>query len=120
MLGLDPAKVRATIQHLRLLQRRKAAGFPAYLVDDPSWLIAQAINRRGGWPDDPHARGTARPLPDGRYPPKASGMTYVHLEQLARRINTPRLRVYTSELGEWGPYLRKRLPHRFTEHWNDE
>lgn len=114
MLGLDREHVRATIEHLRLLQKARAEGYRGSYTTDPRWLVEQAINRRGGYVDDPHGRGSCLPLPDGRFPPKASVGPAGHLWQLAQRINTPRLRVYESELGEWGPYLRRKLPHRFT------
>jgi hypothetical protein len=71
-----------------------------------------AINRHGGWPDDPsHTRGSATPV-DGKYPHKAEGIRYSHLRNLARNLNTPRLIVRDGELGEWRKLIRRRIPER--------
>jgi len=129
-------QVRATIEHLRLLRQRRTAIAEAYASDaifrrrkdvtgeprvylktDPTWLVDMAINRRAGWLDDPWTFGTTQPVQtrDGLRLPWiiADGNAERHLRQLAGRINTPRLRVYESELGEWRTYLMRRLPNRF-------
>lgn len=38
-----------------------------------------------------------------------------HMALLAYKINTPRLRVYRTELGELKSYLMKRMPDRFVD-----
>ncbi len=107
--------LRATIDHLRLCQQARTARYGVSLTTDPAWLVDMAINRRAGWKDDPgFVRGSCHPLPDGRYPPKASDNDWQHLCQLAHRINTPRLIVRPAELGVWRRLLLARIPDRFT------
>jgi hypothetical protein len=109
-------RVGATLDYLRRCQRARAAGYPVRYTTDPAWLVQQAINRRGGWLDDPGStRGSAVPLPDGRYPPKASGDAYRHLRMIAGAVNTPRLVVRPAELGEWRRLLERRIPHRLSD-----
>lgn len=102
---------RNTIERLRSLQRARAAGHPVSLTTDPAWLVDQAINRRAGWAEDPHSRGTTMPI-DGRLPRKARGDWLRHLRLIAREVNTPRLTVRVARLGEHR-WLADRLPHRF-------
>jgi hypothetical protein len=107
--------VGSTLDYLRRCQRARAAGYPVRFTTDPAWLVQQAINRRGGWLDDPGStRGSAMPLPDGRYPPKASGDVYRHLRTIAANVNTPRRVVRSAELGEWRPLLEARIPGRIS------
>lgn len=107
--------IRATIDYLRRCQAARAAGHPVSLTTDPRWLLNVAINRRAGWPDDPSfERGSARPLPDGRYPPRGGGDYYRHLVLAARAINTPRRVVRLAELGEHR-WLTSRLPGRLLD-----
>ena len=102
-----------TLAYLQRCQAARAAGHTVQYTTDPAWLVEQAINRRAGWPDDPStARGSARPV-DGRYPPKASGDAWRHLQLIADEINTPRLIVRPQRLGEWRAYLVQRIPNRF-------
>lgn len=109
---MKPTPARATIDYLRLCQRARAEGYPVSLTRDPRWLLNVAINRRAGWPDDPSfERGSAMPLPDGRYPPKGGGDYYRHLALVARALNTPRRLVRLGELGEHR-WLADRLPGR--------
>jgi hypothetical protein len=119
MLGLDKEQVRATKEHLRKLQEARRAGYKGSYTTDPQWLVEQAINRRGGYADDPHARGSAIPA-QGRFPKKGGGDWQRHAWQLAQAVNSPRRRVYESELGEWGPELKKRLPGRFSRYGEDD
>lgn len=78
-------------------------------------VLEQFVNLCNRWGDGPlHQEMSARPLPDGRYPPKGGGDYYRHLRLIAHRVNTPRLIVHVTELGEHR-WLLKRLPHRFTE-----
>lgn len=109
------SKIRNTIDHLRACQAYRAAGGEVAFTTDPAWLVEQAINRRAGWPDDPsHLRGSSMPV-NGQYPRKASGNEWNHLRNIARLVNTPRLIVRLSELGEWRPWLVSRIgAHRFT------
>jgi hypothetical protein len=101
-------RAQATICLLRKCQRLRAAGAPVAFTTDPTWLVNMAINRRGGWLDDPsHTRGSAMPV-DGKYPQRAEGIRYNHL----RNLNTPRLIVRDGELGEWRKLIRRRLPER--------
>lgn len=67
------------------------------------WLIQVAINRKAGVPES-----------RGRYDTDDSQR---HLRLLAQCINTPRLIVRRTELGEWGRYLLARIPERF---WMEE
>jgi hypothetical protein len=79
---------------------------------DPTWLVNMAVNRRGGWPDDPsHTRGSAMPV-DGKHPHKAESDQYSHLRNIARAVNTPRRIVGDGELGEWRRLIRRRIPER--------
>lgn len=106
-------KVRNTLRYLRACQAARAAGIPVYRTTDPAWLVQQAINRRAGWLEDSHTRGTTQPIA-GRFPRKARGDWQRHLRLLARAINTPRLVVRISELGEHR-WLLARLPDRFAD-----
>lgn len=119
MLGLDKEQVRATKEHLRKLQEARKAGYKGAYPSDPQWLVEQAINRRGGYADDPHARGSAIPV-RGKFPKKGGGDWQRHAWQIAQAVNSPRRRVYESELGEWGPELKKRLPGRFSRYGEDD
>lgn len=105
--------VRATIERLRACQRARAAGHPVALTTDPAWLVEQAINRRAGWVEDPHTRGTMMPIDGDRVPRKARGDWQRHLRLIAREVNTPRLIVRLERLGEHR-WLAARLPHRIT------
>ena len=83
------------------------------------WLVLIAILRKGWWIEDAHSREHAPGLNHrGAFPRNRTGDAQRHLRQLADRINSPRLIVRTSELGEWKPYLLRRLPHRFTNKWD--
>lgn len=103
--------VANTIAYLRKCQQARAAGYPVYLTNDPAWLLDMAINRRAGWVEDPHARGSvnAKVLPR-----HAAGDAQRHLSQLAYQINS-RAVVRPSELGEWRRYLLARIPERFAQ-----
>lgn len=81
-----------------------------------TWMIDTAINRKAGQVDDPHARVTAPMNHLGRFPRRRTGDAQSHLYQLAGAINRPRLMVHTSTLGEWGPYLLRAIPHRFSRY----
>ena len=106
--------LRKLINYLKKCQDLRASGCQVSYTSDPTWLINQAINRRGGYLDDPSTcRGSCLPTERGRYPRKAEGDTSRSLYQLARRINTPRLIVREGELGEWRNLLLRRLPGRF-------
>ena len=110
-----PTPIRATINHLRLCQQGRAAGYQVSWATDPAWLVNMAINRRAGWPDDPSlTRGSALPV-GGRYPKKASGDAYNHLRLLAHEINTPRRIVRWGSLGEWRKLIMARIPNRIFE-----
>jgi hypothetical protein len=101
----------ATIEHLRRCQAARAAGHRVTFTTDPGWLVEQAINRRAGWLEDQHTRGTTQPV-DGRFPRKARGDYLRHLRLLAGADNAPRRIVRIAELGEHR-WLADRLPHRF-------
>ena len=58
-----PSKIQNTIAHLKALQAARAAGYPVSYTTDPAWLLDEAINRRAGWVEDPHSRGTTQPCP---------------------------------------------------------
>jgi hypothetical protein len=104
--------VHATICLIRKCARLRETGAPVAFTTDPTWLVNMAINRRGGWPDDPsHMRGSAMPV-DGRYPHKAEGTAYSDLRNLARAVNTPRRVVRDGELAEWRKLIRHRIPER--------
>lgn len=105
-------KTRATLNHLRKCQQARAAGYPVRFTTDPAWLVEQAINRRAGWVEDPHTRGSVMPV-NGKLPRKARGDWQRHLRLIAHRVNTPRLIVRVQELGEH-QWLAARLPQRFT------
>ena len=110
------SKVTNTIDYLIRCQAH-ANGIAVAYTTDPSWLVNEAINRRAGWLEDRHTRGTMRPI-DGRLPRKAGGDRQRHLRQLAWRINTPRLVVRETELGEHH-WLLTRIPHRITRRGED-
>lgn len=106
------SKTRNTIEYLRKCQAARSAGYRVSFTTDPAWLVEQAINRRAGWLEDsPHARGTTQAV-DGHFPRKARGDYLRHLRLIAREVNTPRLVVHASRLGEHR-WLVGRIPHRF-------
>lgn len=111
-------KIRATVDYLRACQRARAEGVPVRLTTDPAWLVQQAINRRAGWLEEPHHRGTTRPV-GGRLPRFARADAQRHLRLIARAVNTPRLVVRVAELGEHR-WLASRLPGRFTRPCDEE
>ena len=104
-------QVRATIEYLQVRQAARAAGYPVSYTTDPAWLVNEAINRRAGWLEDRHTRGTTRPV-NGKLPRKALGDWQRHLRLIAHEINTPRLIVRPARLGEHR-WLMQRIPHRF-------
>jgi hypothetical protein len=91
----------------------RAAGLPVSYTTDPGWLVEQAINRRAGWLEDGHTRGTTKPI-NGKLPRKARGDWQRTLRLIADEINTPRLIVRVQRLGEHR-WLAERLPHRFED-----
>lgn len=113
----EPSRAHNTLEYLRNCRSLRARGGHVCFVHDPAWLVNVAINRRAGWPDDPtHSRGSCQPVRRNGiriYPPKARGDEFRHLRQLADKINTPRLIVRISELGEWRKLLMARIPKRF-------
>lgn len=118
----ERARVGATLRYLRRCREARAAGYPVTYTTDPAWLVAMAINRRAGWPDDPSTcRGSCQPLPDGRYPPRADGdREYRHLRLLAGRVNTPRLIVRANEADpRTRRMLDERSPGRLLQAWEE-
>lgn len=101
--------VQNTIATLRYYQALRRAGVAVRLTTDPAWLVDTAINRRAGWPEDPHARVTVNAPRLWR---KATGDAEADLRRIARAVNTPRLIVRLGELGSWRRYLARRLAHR--------
>ena len=112
------SEIRATIDYLKTCQKARAAGYSVSLTTDPTWLLDMAIGRRGGWLEDRWTRGITQPV-NGKLPRFAMGDAQRHLYQIAQRVNTPRLIVRRTELGEWGRYLEERLPERFTSPGDD-
>ncbi len=117
---LTDSRVTNTLDHLRKCQQARALGMDVRYTSDPAWLVNQAINRRAGWVEDPHTRGSAMPIRCGHGSSrrtalyrKARGDWQRHLWQIAREVNTPRLVVRPQRLGEHR-WLEARLPHRFT------
>lgn len=114
----EKTKTRATIDYLKKCQEARAAGYPVRFVTDPAWLVEQAINRRAGWVEDPHYRGTSQPISGcfsngvPRLPRKCCGMWQRHLWRIARDVNRPRLIIRPASLGEHR-WLVDRLPERF-------
>lgn len=104
-------KTQATIEYLKKCQAARAAGYPVSFTSDPGWLVNQAVNRRAGWLEDLHTRGTTKPV-GGCFPRKARGDWQRNLWLIAREVNTPRLVVRVERLGEHR-WLAQRLPHRF-------
>lgn len=116
---LKMTKLHNTISWLKTCQEARAEGFPVSFTTDPAWLVQMAINRRAGWRDDPSlSRGSCMPV-NGRYPKKASGDYFAHLQLIAREVNTPGLRMRVSCLGEHR-WLAKKLPHRFITDTEDD
>lgn len=77
-------------------------------------LSDAAINRKAGVPDCPDTRFAICPLNHRGAPMRrARGDAQRLLKLLARRVNVRGWRVYVTELGEWGPYLTRRIPARF-------
>jgi hypothetical protein len=105
-------RTRSTINYLRQCQATRAKGYKVAFTTDPAWLVNQAINRRAGWFEDLHTRGTTQPI-NGRFPRKARGDYLRHLWLISREVNTPRLRIRVARLGEHR-WLVERLPNRFT------
>lgn len=112
-MATTATKIKNTIAYLTKARAARAAGYPVYLKTDPEWLVDMAIGRRAGWVEDDHAHGITMPVA-GRLPKKATGDAQRLLSQLASRVNTPRLVVRETELGEWRGWLTARLPNRFT------
>lgn len=111
----DENPSRATRRYLQACRALRAAGVTLPPTRDPRWLLNVAINRRAGWPDDPtHARGSARPTADGRFPPKAGGDYFRTLRLVARELNTPRLIVRPERLGEHRWLVDRIGAERFT------
>lgn len=113
-LSFSPPTVGALVAALRHLQAERAAGRAGRFTRDPRWLVNEAINRRAGWTQDPHFRGSTPPVPGGHLPRAAQGDAQRHLRQLADALNTPRRIVRESELGEWRGLLMARIPNRIT------
>ncbi len=114
----EQERIHNTIEHLRACQSARAAGMQVSLTTDPAWLVNQAINRRAGWVEDPHTRGSSPPIGCGhgssRRTPlyrKACGDWQRHLRLIAHELNTPRLIVRAQRLGEH-QWLIARLPNR--------
>lgn len=111
------SKAGNTVQWLRQLQAARAG----VGINPPSmfgheaiaWLVLTAINRRAGEVEDRHARVSGVLNHRGKLCRFQTGDARRHLEQIAYRVNSPRLRVYAHELGEWSRYLTRRMPDRF-------
>jgi len=114
--GLWPRRstVRVTSDYLRACQVARRDGLAVSYTTDPTWLVHMAINRRAGWHEDGHSRGTSRLNHRGTVVRALRGDAENHLRLRAREINTPRLVVRPSTLGEWGKLLLARIPGRFT------
>lgn len=85
------------------------------------WLLRVAILRKAKWIEDRHSREHAPALNHrGAFPRFRTGDAQRHLLQLAARLNTPRLIVRESELGEWKAYLMRRIPRRITRRDEEE
>lgn len=115
----ETTPLQNTIAYLRRCQEARAAGYPVSFTTDPAWLVEQAINRRAGWVEDPHTRGSSMPIAAGhgssrrtRLYRKACGDWQRHLGLIAREVNTPLLIIHSQRLGEHR-WLIDRLPHRF-------
>ena len=116
---MKPSPVRSTINHLTLCRAARAQGYTVSFTTDPKWLVNMAINRRAGWPDDPsHSRGSAMPI-SGKYPKKAHGSAFIALWRISREVNTARLVVRASHLGEWRKLILERMPQRISEDFFD-
>lgn len=110
----EKQRIQSTIDRLKTLKNAREHGYRVCYTTDIRWLIQMAINRRAGWPDDTSLfRGSCCPVA-GKYPIKAEGDVYGHLQAVARKLNTPGLIVRKTELGEWkSMLLRKIRPDRF-------
>ena len=117
-------KVSNTLRYLRACKMAKAAGLfddaPCFSpfgngmqYHDPDWLLNMAINRRAGWPEPTHYRGSCAPV-NGKLPRKADGDWQASFLRAANAVNTPRLIVRESALGECRAFLLARIPHRIT------
>ena len=107
--------VSNTIRYLRARQAARAAGLPVSFTTDPAWLVHAAINRRAGWLEDHCTRAFAEANHRGIFPRRATLTARGHLAIIAQLVNTPRVRVYVGELGEWRSYLEGRLARRLVE-----
>lgn len=55
--------IRGTLVYLRACIARRAEGYSVSYTTDPAWLVMQAVNRRGGYVDNPGSdRGSCRPV----------------------------------------------------------
>lgn len=107
---LRPAEVRATIAFLRACQAARAAGVPVSYATDPEWLVDVAINRRAGWPEDPHAYASCMPVDASmRYPKRALHDETRWLLQTAHHLNGTRVRLHPHSVPQ---RYRARLAHR--------
>ena len=116
------AEIKATIAHLKTLQGLRAKGVPVSYTTDPVWLLDAAIDRRGGYVEDPHARDMAQPTRGrhaGKLPRKATGDAQGQLSRITRDVNS-RVRMYPAGIsGPWRKELEERMPERFVQPGDD-
>jgi hypothetical protein len=106
---LAPAQVRATLDYLRRCREARAEGRPVSYTTDPEWLVDMAINRRAGWPEPTHERGSCMPVGD-KFPKRAENDG--PLRQFAQRFNSCRWHPRELEV-RWLPRkVRERIEHR--------
>lgn len=106
---LAPEQVRATIAYLKQCQEARAAGYPVSYTTDPEWLVDMAINRRAGWPEPVHERGSCIQV-NGKFPKRAE-----HdgpLRQFAHSLNVYHWRPNEREVRFLPRKVRERIEHR--------
>ena len=123
LFGVTGEDVRATIVYIKQCQERRAAiranpgcGYYVSYTNDPAWLVQQAINRRAGWCEGRHTRGTCKPV-NGKRPRKAAGPWQKDVAHFARHVNGGFLTMVRELPAEYRDRLLAQNRNRYHEEW---